>query len=519
MFIQRFDAYRLRVTRIAGCLAAALALSFEAASAAGPLAVVSSGASASLDHGRDSKAEPNAWRWRNPSESPLRWQPAAHALPAVPANSIIVHNCNDSGSGSLREALADAGSGDTIDLTQLSCSQITLTTGSILFDQATITLQGPGWKYLSIDGNDAYAPLLHAGNGALYINDLAIEHGKKYFTDAQIDDARGGCIFSSGSVVLSGSEVAYCTARSTTTAHDALGGAIYAYTGVSLSNSGVVGCAATSPSFGWGGGIYSRGYVDLADSFVGRNYASSFGGGVSAQNGLRVKYSTIDGNGAGYADGGAFGMGNITISNSTISNNGAGEQSGGAFLNGDGATIPLTVLSSTISGNRAHVTGGLSIATDAGQYARIANSTIAFNDESTTTKYGGGLGVDGTLDLESTIVANDTYGGGPAPDDVGGSNATISGANNLIGFSSVPVPGDTILMQYPLLGMLGLHGGTTATHMVLSGSPALDAGNDAANVSYDQRGGGFARVIGASADIGAYERDTHEAIFSNGFDR
>ena len=69
-----------------------------------------------------------------------------------------------------------------------------------------------------------------------------------------------------------------------------------------------------------------------------------------------------------------------------------------------------------------------------------------------------------------------------------------------------------------MLGPLASNGGTTRTHMVLSGSPAIDAGNNAANVSFDQRGSGYPRVIGSSADIGAYELDTNDVIFVNGFD-
>jgi hypothetical protein len=54
--------------------------------------------------------------------------------------------------------------------------------------------------------------------------------------------------------------------------------------------------------------------------------------------------------------------------------------------------------------------------------------------------------------------------------------------------------------------------------MLVSGSPAIGAGNNAAAAAYDQRGDGFPRVIGANADIGAYELDTVDFIFANGFD-
>jgi len=69
-----------------------------------------------------------------------------------------------------------------------------------------------------------------------------------------------------------------------------------------------------------------------------------------------------------------------------------------------------------------------------------------------------------------------------------------------------------------LLGPLQNNGGPTRTHALLAGSPAIDAGNNAANVDFDQRGAGFVRIVGASADIGAFEVQTVDVIFSDGFD-
>lgn len=512
-----FADCRFRLSPLASCLAAALALASGAAGAAGRLAQAPD-AEAALGRARagDPLEQPGGWKRPDPEEIALRWQPVPHEIPPLPANSIVVQNCNDSGNGSLRDALNNANSGDTIDLTQLSCSTITLTTGSLLFTETTLTLQGPGAKYLSIDGNDAYAPLLHDGTGTLYINDLTVERGRKYFTSAQVDNARGGCIFSGGTVFLSSSKVDDCVVSDTDNAYLALGGGIYAYAGVSLSNSSITNSTSLN---GWGGGVYSKGFVDVSDSFVAGNYAYEKGGGVYAGNGLNIKYSTIDSNHAGYNGGGAFGYGNVLITNSTISNNESLDRGGGLFIGeGSGATVAPTILSSTISGNNAYWGGGVTIIDYLGAFdARVANSTIAFNYERSPTKYGGGLYAHGPVDLESTIISGNTYLSSTSPDDVGG-QATITGANNLIGYSTVPVPNDTILLRSAMLGPLASNGGTTRTHMILSGSPAIDAGNNAANVSFDQRGSGYPRVIGSSADIGAYELDTNDVIFVNGFD-
>ena len=54
-------------------------------------------------------------------------------------------NCNNSGAGSLRDAVAAATDGDTVDATGLAgvCSTITLTTGEIVVKQNNLTIQGP----------------------------------------------------------------------------------------------------------------------------------------------------------------------------------------------------------------------------------------------------------------------------------------------------------------------------------------------------------------------------------------
>jgi hypothetical protein len=72
--------------------------------------------------------------------------------------------------------------------------------------------------------------------------------------------------------------------------------------------------------------------------------------------------------------------------------------------------------------------------------------------------------------------------------------------------------GGSLIGVDPLLGPLADNGGpatssgqATFTYALLSGSPALDAGNDATCLSTDQRG--VARPQGAQCDIGAFEKE------------
>ena len=70
---------------------------------------------------------------------------------ALPANIIVVTNTNDSGPGSLRDALAVANDGDTIDATGVS-GTILLTSGELQITH-NVTISGPGADHLAVDGN------------------------------------------------------------------------------------------------------------------------------------------------------------------------------------------------------------------------------------------------------------------------------------------------------------------------------------------------------------------------------
>ena len=70
---------------------------------------------------------------------------APNSSPPGIRGDIVVTNCDDSGPGSLREAYFNAVDQDTIDLSQLSCSTISLTTGALTDSGAatSLTLIGP----------------------------------------------------------------------------------------------------------------------------------------------------------------------------------------------------------------------------------------------------------------------------------------------------------------------------------------------------------------------------------------
>src|SRR5438045_3993557 len=110
------------------------------------------------------------------------------SVTALHADIITVTNTNDSGSGSLREALAVANDGDTINFAVTGT--ITLTSGELLVNHS-ITISGPGVDNLAVDGNAADR-VLHVASGAtVIISELTITNGRTS-GDMYPDDSGGG---------------------------------------------------------------------------------------------------------------------------------------------------------------------------------------------------------------------------------------------------------------------------------------------------------------------------------------
>jgi hypothetical protein len=228
------------------------------------------------------------------------------------------------------------------------------------------------------------------------------------------------------------------------------------------------------------------------------------GGAVEMTNGvLQLRGMTIAGNVA-REGGGISAHGRLIVDDSTISGNIASGGFGGAGIFVDSGTV-LTVTNSTISSNICGVFGG-GISIRGISDVQIRSSTIAFNGAFSSN--GGGIIVNpgASVLLQSTIVANNTFGMGS--DIVG----TVTATNCLVQIttSTAFAPGSTanITGLDPKLAPLGNYGGPTQTHALLAGSPALNAGGNVAVTATDQRGPGFARVVGPAMDIGAFEDQT-----------
>ncbi|WP_395680727.1 choice-of-anchor Q domain-containing protein [Dokdonella sp.] len=450
---------------------------------------------------------------------------------AVAATSWTVNTCDETNAGSgttgsLRYAAANAISGDTIDMSTLTCSTISLTTGAVTFAQANITLNGPGKNALTIESSDdrvLYHVTTSSPTGTLYVNDLTVANG--YLHPGLGTTARGGCIFSYGKVSLSHVGVRAC--RAVSVGAPVRGGGIYAKTGIFAKYSDITGNTASNSGAnanGGGGGIFTYGYAVLGNSTLSGNSApTGAGGGLRAFRDVQTIASTISGNTAQWG-GGLYAQDNLSSASDTF-----------------------VLLNSTVSGNLATLRVG-GAQTNAGTI-HVYNSTVAFNTAGSATGYGSRHYAPGftisdqgayytdpshfqlkVVKLQSSIFSNNAYANPVAtPDDIGVAKFTsnslnstpTSGEDNLaFATTIIGLPNTLTRGVCPQLEPLRNNGGVTQTHALFGGSPAIDAGNTFATglSPFDQRSAPYARVSGAAADIGAYEVQQGDGIFVNGFD-
>jgi hypothetical protein len=486
----------------------------------------------------------------------------AFALPGLGAAATwTVNDCSEGSSGdvgaktgTLRFAAEHAASGDLITLHTLSCpdSKISLATGSITFMQQSLTIVGPGSSALQIDGSADHAGatgdyriFTHGGDGKLTVQDIGLTGGHAYQVDAAVP-AKGGCLYSKGSVDFIGVAVASCHAHSGSDL--ARGGGVYALGDVELQDSVVSGSDAAGSTGAFGGGVYTKGQLTLRYSILDGNTAdsgtSARGGGAFVGGYLSTLYATVSGNHANGTTASARGgglvvRGTVSIEKSTISGNVSQGDAGGVLATNETtyASNTVGITASTISGNSAAgIVGGLY--TDAGK-SFISGSTIVFNTATigeTTDHFAPGVAVAArssgtTVELQSTILSNNTYAATENDLSVAFNTISVAGQENLVRSALGVSFFNQNITACPRLGPLRDNGGPTLTHALLSGSPAIDAGNLVDQDVYDQRGGAssngtfdYFRVSGAigdlnpQPDIGAYEMQQDDIVFDTGFD-
>lgn len=245
-----------------------------------------------------------------------------------------------------------------------------------------------------------------------------------------------------------------------------------------------------------GGGLSNDGVMTIVDSVVSGNIAGGLGGGIvqNDEGSLSISGTTISGNGATGSGGGLF-TGFFSTSASPVASIDGSTFSGNTGSTGGGIARNrgnLTVTNSTISGNTAtnggFAGGGIF---DAGGFVAsmlLVNCTISDNT-ATPPGAGGGIANNGVIggSLE-TKLANTIVAGNHAGSDLDFEGGVLSAGFNLIGDTTgltvdlnSDTTGDQMGVANPHLGALANNGGFTQTHALLSGSPAIDAGNPAAS--------------------------------------
>lgn len=441
----------------------------------------------------------------------------------VPADSVIVDRCDDSGPGggaTLRQAIALASDNDDVDLSGLQCSTITLQQGELVVEQNTLGLLGPSDHELSIDAHNDSRAIDHLGTGTLYLTYVGVAYGTVGVPES------GGCIRSSGTVDLLHSPVSHCSAAKS-------GGGAYAYS-LKLAYSRVSGNSATdggglaatfvniehgeltsNHANYSGGGVKAAYAVTISDSMVGGNTAGGNGGGAHSAFKMYLTRDTINGNAATGYGGGVFTTirkfprSLLKITDSTIDNNFSGYRGGGVYGGAD-----TDIVGSTISANTAGIENGIFSGQGGGVFAydmSIKNSTVVRN----TDLRPGGAGVGGITGRSATVIssilANNTSG------------STYSDLRVFLGLTAYTsvirssAPPSVSLTVDPRLGPLADHGGGRRTHAVLPGSPVVDLGSNPLGLQHDERG--LPRVVGSNPDIGAYERQAvDDQLFYDGFE-
>ena len=456
------------------------------------------------------------------------------ALCSPMALAVEVTSLEDSGQGSLRQAIIDAPATSTITFAQaLSGNTITLSTGQIMIEKAlVIDASGLGEGItITANGNSRLFEITAAvGEPGVTFDSLTFTGGKSEDGEdnplARGGDAEdGGAISNAGVLVIRNSTLSNnLTGRGGLGASDDVGGAGLGGSGGAIFNDGTltliqsklldnragdggdgVGEFGISDDGGDGGAIYNQGSLSidrcvLSGNAGGRSGDSDSGGGNDG------------------GDGGAiYNAGSATITSSTISCNISGASSvdpdaefalgssgvGGGIFNSRSATLIIkrsTLVGNTVGDDPEREGRGGAIGSFGGT-VELQHCTIVGNGAS-----GQGAAIfsfsDSSVLLSDCIVTDNLVGGVEGNFGTFGSVISLSGLNIITEHadSGIDDEDSALLVALPLLAPLGDYGGPTPTMPPAPSSPAIDRASSGVTGS-DQRG----FPASGALDIGAVE--------------
>jgi hypothetical protein len=386
---------------------------------------------------------------------------AALLTAAVDAAAYTVTSAaDDYSAGTLREVIASAGPGSTVQFDpSLNGQTITLLHGQITV-ATSLTLQGPGANKLTISGNHASRIFQMYTLGATPLNvtisgltlssgSTAGNGGAVYALNANLtvqDSVFGGNSAHFGGAIYSGSSTTTPTLAlnsTTLSGNSANSGGAFLSDGLSsanISNSTISGNSATACC--GGGYIGHTGSVAINGALFSTNTLSpgGNGGGLALRyigTPAQIGYSTISGNTTANGNGGGLWIreSDAMIANTRINNNTA-DNGGGVYLR-DSRAIPsaaVTLTRDTLTGNTARAYGG-GVDVDRLSTVTIGDSLIGTNHATLAPGIGGGIAVRSLASSayihDTTLYANYAYAKG------GGIAIPSSGVGNLTTLVSV----------------------------------------------------------------------------------
>src|SRR5438132_2865113 len=254
------------------------------------------------------------------------------ALPST----LTVTSLADSGPGSLRDAIAGASSGDTINFdTHLKNQTIVLSSGPLTIGK-DLDIEGLQKDRLTVSGNEASRVFSVARGATVTIAQLTIANGLDQVA------GQGGGIDNAGTLTVSGCIFFNNEALGTVANRNGVGGGIFNEPGATLTvaesaflNNQVIGGPR---GLGFGGGIMNRGTATITDSTFSDNQATGGAIGAGAGGAISSRFNSP-----------------LAIRNSTFTDNvaidGFGSVGKGGAIDNRGSS--LTVSDSTFTRNQA----------------------------------------------------------------------------------------------------------------------------------------------------------------------
>ncbi len=422
-----------------------------------------------------------------------------------------VMNLDDSGPGSLREAITAANAspdGATIKFTPGLIGTIKL--DSALPDlTSNIDIEGPGALSITLEPTSVNTQrVFEMPNGGMVVTiaGLTITNSGGIYAGGGGSLTLRNCIVAnnSGSGVFTFISEAL-TVSNCTFANNGGEAIYYSASGIGPS----AGATISNSLFSNNAGAIANGYwidhpgqlgkpMTISSCVIDGNTAVI--GGIANDGALTIMSSAIHnnssmGSGQGGAGGGIWNGGVATVDNSTIALN---------FANSVKVYDPLAHMEKYYPGTGGGIWNSGTLT--------MTSCTVA--DNTAFGGNGGGIAVGGgTVTLRNTIVAQNTLqpeGQTPLGPDVAGTVASQghnligdgTGGSGFISTDRVGTPASSINAR---IGPLQNNGGPTETMALLAGSPAIGAGDPTNAAQWDQRGPGFPRLVNGRMDIGAFE--------------